>query len=85
MNPVEIRVTEHPDIQETQVNIICRKRDEHIERLIELILTEDEKLYGKMPDGALTKICARELLYVESVDGRCLLYRTSSRKERPQC
>lgn len=71
---MKINVTERRDVPETTVEILCAKRDEHIERLVDVIRLESDMLCGRGDNGEVVMINAAQIYYVESVDGRCYIY-----------
>ena len=71
---MKINVIERTDAQNTTVDITCRTRDEHIERLVDVIRLESDVLCGRGENGEVRLLNPGQIYYVESVDGRCYIY-----------
>lgn len=70
---MQIHVEMEEDIEETQVIIKCRERNASVEKLIAALLITDRQM-AVFRDGNRLLLDLAEILYIESVDGKCFVY-----------
>ena len=67
---MELSVREDPTLDDVHVRIDCPRIDGRVRRIVEAAEMEDRKLAG-VADGYLCMVGVGEVLYAETVDGRC--------------
>ncbi len=70
---MKLNVKEDPAVTEVEVTVVCPRVDARVQRIMAAVEMEDLRLAGTI-DGFLCILEAREVLYVETVDGRTFLY-----------
>lgn len=70
---MKIFVKEDSSTEEVQVNILCQKRDEQIEELIERIQNRSERIVG-YKEGNIYPVDIKKIFYVETVDSKLFIY-----------
>lgn len=70
---MKIFVKEDFKVKEVQVEILCQKRDEAIEDLIERIQDKPTKIVG-YKEGNIYPIESKKIFYVETVDNKLFIY-----------
>lgn len=70
---MQVRVEIVEDIGETQITIKCRERNVTVEKLIAALLMIDRQM-AVFQDGNRMSLDLEEILYIESVDGKCFVY-----------
>lgn len=70
---MKLSVREDPAATEIEVTVVCPRIDQRVQRIVAAVEMEDRRLAG-VADGFMRVLSAREVLYVESVDGHTFLY-----------
>ncbi len=70
---MKLNVKEDPAAAEVEVTVVCPRIDERVQRIMAAVEMENLRLAGTI-DGFLYIMGAREVLYIETVDGRTFLY-----------
>ena len=73
MHYLQINVEIKEELTEPVVTIQCGKKDHFIEQLIAALRIMDRQLTVSF-HGAATTLALSEILYIESVDRKCLVY-----------
>ena len=68
---IEIEIEEN--LEDTQIIIKCREKNAFIDRLVAALKIIDKKIMVFNGDD-ITPINLKEILYIESVDGKCFIY-----------
>lgn len=69
-------------LAETEVLLRCRAVDESVAAIVASLRMHDRRLTGTS-DGEVRVVTAGEVLYIESVDGRCFAYTNATVLEMP--
>lgn len=70
---MKLKVEEKPDILETEITIICKEKDEKIDKLVETISTYFINVIGKK-DGENYRLNLEDIYYFEAVENRVFAY-----------
>lgn len=71
---MKLFVKERPDIRETEVHILCEKRDQEVENMINSIQSVQHTLLGKKENGDTIPFVMNEVLYFEAVEKKVFAY-----------
>lgn len=70
---MKVTVEEHPELEETEVVVRCRRLDPQISRLLELLRLSDARLVGEK-EGRTYILEEDRVLYIDTVDRGTFLY-----------
>lgn len=70
---MKLTVEERPEISETEITIKCQKKDEKIEKIVEVISTYFINVIGKK-DGENYRLNLEDIYYFEAVENRVFAY-----------
>ncbi|MCI9402131.1 MAG: LytTR family transcriptional regulator [Oscillospiraceae bacterium] len=70
---MKVTVEEHPELEETEVVVRCRRLDPQISRLLELLRLSDARLVGEK-EGQTCILEEDRVLYIDTVDRGTFLY-----------
>ncbi len=79
---MKIDIETDATLAETEVLLRCVAVDESIAAIVASLRMHDRRLTGTS-DGEMRVVAAGEVLYIESVDGRCFAYTRSMVLEMP--
>ncbi len=79
---MRLSIEEGEQFTETEILIRCRRTDGQITRLIGLLQTFDQKLFGTK-DGQTYLLEAEQVLYIDTADKKTFLYTASEVYESP--
>lgn len=79
---MKIDIETDASLTETEVLLRCATVDESVAAIVASLRMHDRRLTGTS-DGETRIVAAGEILYVESVDGRCFAYTNTTVLEMP--
>lgn len=65
---MKLFVKEKSDIQETEVHILCEKRNQEVENIINSVQALQHTMLGKKENGDTISLTMNEILYFEAVE-----------------
>lgn len=71
---MQIKINVQQDINETEVQITCKKIDQDILSLERHLQLFSKTLATKQKDGKITFVNAKDIYYIEVVDNRTFIY-----------
>jgi len=71
---MQIKINVQQDINETEVQITCKKIDQDILNLERHLQLFSKTLATKQKDGKITFVSAKDIYYIEVVDNRTFIY-----------
>lgn len=70
---MRIQIIEEPTIDEIEIQIKCKEKNEYVKQLAANIFEEQVILKGRI-ENEFTQIYSRDIYYFESVDNRTYIY-----------
>ncbi|WP_160688425.1 LytTR family DNA-binding domain-containing protein [Clostridium sp. C2-6-12] len=70
---MRIEIIEEPLIDEIEIQIKCKEKNEYVNQLASTIFEEQLIINGRI-ENEFTQICSRDIYYFESVDNRTYIY-----------
>ncbi len=70
---MKIRVDEIPEIEETEVLIKCKTKNEHTEEIVKTLTYLNKTITGKI-DGRLYTLAPNKIYYFDSTDNKVFAY-----------
>ncbi|MCQ2211855.1 MAG: LytTR family transcriptional regulator [Paludibacteraceae bacterium] len=71
---MKLFVKTNSDVQETEVTIRCRERDEEVENIISGIHSSIKQIIGEKDNGDSCQVALTKVLYFEALEGNVFAY-----------